>query len=40
MSWLRRLISRKKMEIDLDKELRFHFEVAGRRQNAVRHSGE
>jgi predicted permease len=26
MSWLRRLISRKKMEIDLDKELRFHFE--------------
>jgi predicted permease len=26
MSWLRRLIYRKKMEIDLDKELRFHFE--------------
>jgi predicted permease len=26
MSWLRMLISRKKMEVDLDKELRFHFE--------------
>jgi hypothetical protein len=26
MSWLRRLISRQKMEIDLDKDLRFHFE--------------
>jgi hypothetical protein len=26
MSWLRRLITRKKMEIDLDRELRFHFE--------------
>jgi predicted permease len=27
MSWLRRLISREKMESDLDKELRFHFEA-------------
>lgn len=27
MSWLQRLISRKKMEVDLDKELRFHFET-------------
>lgn len=27
MSWLQRLISRKKMESDLDKELRFHFET-------------
>jgi predicted permease len=27
MSWFQRLISRKKMEIDLDKELRFHFET-------------
>jgi predicted permease len=27
MSWLRRLISRQKMEIDLDKELRFHLEA-------------
>ncbi len=27
MSWLRRLISQKKLEIDLDKELRFHFEA-------------
>jgi macrolide transport system ATP-binding/permease protein len=26
MSWLQRLISRKQMEIELDKELRFHFE--------------
>ena len=26
MSWLRRLIFRKKMESDLEKELRFHFE--------------
>lgn len=26
MSWLRRLFSRQTMEIDLDKELRFHFE--------------
>jgi len=26
MSWLRRLFARKRMEIDLDKELRFHFE--------------
>jgi predicted permease len=26
MSWLRRLVSREKMESDLDKELRFHFE--------------
>ncbi|MFC5864567.1 ADOP family duplicated permease [Acidicapsa dinghuensis] len=26
MSWLRRLFARRRMEIDLDKELRFHFE--------------
>lgn len=26
MSWLRRLFARKRMEVDLDKELRFHFE--------------
>jgi predicted permease len=26
MSWLRRLFSRKRMDIDLEKELRFHFE--------------
>jgi hypothetical protein len=26
MSWLRRLFSRKRLERDLDKELRFHFE--------------
>jgi len=26
MSWLRRLFARKRMEIELDKELRFHFE--------------
>ncbi len=26
MSWLERLFSRKRMELDLDKELRFHFE--------------
>jgi adenylosuccinate lyase len=26
MSWLRRLFSRKEMETDLDRELRFHFE--------------
>ncbi|MGA9671143.1 MAG: ABC transporter permease [Terracidiphilus sp.] len=26
MSWLRRLFARKRLEIDLDKELRFHFE--------------
>ena len=26
MSWLQRLFARKRMEIDLDKELRFHFE--------------
>jgi putative ABC transport system permease protein len=26
MSWLRRLLSRQRMELDLDKELRFHFE--------------
>jgi len=26
MSWLRRLLAQKRMEIDLDKELRFHFE--------------
>lgn len=27
MSWLQRLFARKRMEIDLDKELRFHFEA-------------
>ena len=27
MSWLRRLFARKRMEIELDKELRFHFEA-------------
>jgi hypothetical protein len=27
MSWLQRLLARKRMEIDLDKELRFHFEA-------------
>jgi predicted permease len=27
MSWLQRLFSRRRMEIDLDKELRFHFEA-------------
>jgi predicted permease len=27
MSWLQRLFSRKRMDIDLDKELRFHFET-------------
>lgn len=27
MSWLERLFSRKRMEIDLDKELRFHFDA-------------
>jgi hypothetical protein len=27
MSWLLRLFARKRMEIDLDKELRFHFET-------------
>ena len=26
MSWLRRLFSRERLEADLDKELRFHFE--------------
>ena len=26
MSWLQRLFARKRMEIELDKELRFHFE--------------
>jgi putative ABC transport system permease protein len=26
MSWLRRILSRQRMELDLDKELRFHFE--------------
>ena len=26
MAWLRRLFSRKRLEVDLDKELRFHFE--------------
>jgi putative ABC transport system permease protein len=26
MSWLRRLLARQRMELDLDKELRFHFE--------------
>ena len=27
MSWLRRLFSRERMELELDKELRFHFEA-------------
>jgi predicted permease len=27
MSWLQRLFARKRMEVDLDKELRFHFEA-------------
>ena len=27
MSWLQRLFSHKRMDIDLDKELRFHFET-------------
>ena len=27
MSWLQRLFARKRMEIDLDKELRFHFDA-------------
>jgi len=26
MSWLRRLFARKRMELDLDKELLFHFD--------------
>ena len=37
MSWLRRLIFRKKMESDLEKELRFHFEsqVADKMQAGI-----
>lgn len=27
MSWLQRLFARKRMEIELDMELRFHFEA-------------
>ena len=40
MSWLRRLISREKMEIDLDKELRFHFEsqVADKMRSGISES--
>ena len=40
MSWLRRLFARKRMDIDLDKELRFHFEtqVADKVRSGVPHS--
>ena len=40
MNWLRRLISRKKMEMDLDKELRFHFEsqAADKMRSGIRES--
>ena len=40
MSWLQRLFSRKRMELDLEKELRFHFEsqVADKMQSGISES--
>ena len=40
MSWLPRLFSRKRMEIELDKELRFHFEsqVADKMRSGISES--
>jgi hypothetical protein len=37
VSWLQRLFARKRMEIDLEKELRFHFEsqVADKMRSGV-----
>ena len=40
MSWLRRLFSRKRLDADLDKELRFHFEsqVANKMRSGISES--